>query len=104
MKMQLGQAGADGRRQVEAVPNSEWILECDQVIKAIGQEKPAGLVKAFVLETDKGYIKVDDTLKTSNPKVYAGGDCIRSKGEAMTVTATQDGKIAARSIHEQLSK
>jgi dihydropyrimidine dehydrogenase (NAD+) subunit PreT len=103
VKMQLGQPGTDGRRQVEAVPGSEWILECDQVIKAIGQEKPAGLVKAFGLETDKGYIKVDDTLKTSNPKVYAGGDCIRSKGEAMTVTATQDGKIAARNIHAQLS-
>lgn len=104
VKMQLEQPGADGRRQVEAVPGSEWILECDQVIKAIGQEKPAGLVKAFGLETDKGYIKIDDTLKTSNPKVYAGGDCIRSKGEAMTVTATQDGKIAARNIHAHLMK
>ncbi len=103
VKMKLGQAGSDGRRQVEAIPGSEWILECDQVIKAIGQEKPAGLVKAFGLETDKGYIKVDDTLKTSNSKVYAGGDCIRSKGEAMTVTATQDGKIAAKSIHQMLS-
>jgi dihydropyrimidine dehydrogenase (NAD+) subunit PreT len=104
VKMKLGQPGADGRRQVEAVPGSEWILECDQVIKAIGQEKPAGLVKAFGLETDKGYIKVDDTLQTSNAKVYAGGDCIRSKGEAMTVTAAEDGKIAAKSIHAHLSK
>jgi dihydropyrimidine dehydrogenase (NAD+) subunit PreT len=103
VKMQLGQPGADGRRQVEAVPGSEWVLECDQVIKAIGQEKPASLVMAFNLQTEKGYIKIDDTLKTSNPKVYAGGDCIRSKGEAMTVTATQDGKIAAKSIHQMLS-
>jgi glutamate synthase (NADPH/NADH) small chain len=104
VKMQLGQTGTDGRRQVEAIANSEWILECDQVIKAIGQEKPASIVKAFGLETEKGYIKVSDSLQTSNPKVYAGGDCIRSKGEAMTVTATQDGKIAARSIHAQLSR
>jgi dihydropyrimidine dehydrogenase (NAD+) subunit PreT len=103
VKMQLGQPGADGRRQVEAVPDSEWILECDQVIKAIGQEKPAALVMAFNLQTEKGYIKVDDSLKTSNPKVYAGGDCIRSKGEAMTVTAAEDGKIAAKSIHAHLS-
>jgi glutamate synthase (NADPH/NADH) small chain len=103
VKMQLGQTGTDGRRQVEAIANSEWILECDQVIKAIGQEKPASIVKAFGLETEKGYIKVSDSLQTSNPKVYAGGDCIRSKGEAMTVTATQDGKIAARSIHAHLS-
>ncbi len=104
VKMQLGQPGADGRRQVEVIPNSEWVLECDQIIKAIGQEKPAGLVKAFGLETEKGYIKVDDTLRTSNPKVYAGGDCIRSKGEAMTVTAAEDGKIAAKCIHAHLSK
>jgi dihydropyrimidine dehydrogenase (NAD+) subunit PreT len=103
VKMQLGQPGADGRRQSEPVPGSEWILECDQVIKAIGQEKPAALVMAFNLQTEKGYIKVDDTLRTSNPKVFAGGDCIRSKGEAMTVTATQDGKIAAKSIHQMLS-
>lgn len=103
VKMQLGQPGADGRRQSEAIPDSEWILECDQVIKAIGQEKPAGLVKAFGLETEKGYIKVNDALQTSNPKVYAGGDCIRSKGEAMTVTAAEDGKIAAQSIHQVLS-
>jgi dihydropyrimidine dehydrogenase (NAD+) subunit PreT len=103
VKMQLGQPGADGRRQSEPVPGSEWILECDQVIKAIGQEKPAALVMAFNLQTEKGYIKIDDTLRTSNPKVFAGGDCIRSKGEAMTVTATQDGKIAAKSIHQMLS-
>ncbi len=103
VKMQLGQPGADGRRQVEPIPGSEWILECDQVIKAIGQEKPAGLVQAFGLETEKGYIKVDEHLQTSNPKVYAGGDCIRSKGEAMTVTAAEDGKIAAKNIHKVLS-
>ena len=102
VKMQLGQPGADGRRQVEAVPASEWILQCDQVIKAIGQEKPASLVMAFNLQTEKGYIKVNEHLQTSNPKVYAGGDCIRSKGEAMTVTAAEDGKIAAKSIHQMI--
>ncbi len=103
IKMQLGQPGADGRRQPEAVPDSDWILGCDQVIKAIGQEKPFSLATAFGLETDKGYIKVNDSLQTSKPNVYAGGDCIRSKGEAMTVTATEDGKIAARHIHQRLS-
>lgn len=104
VKMQLGQPGADGRRQPEAVTGSEWVLECDQVIKAIGQEKPASLVMAFNLQTEKGYIKVNDALQTSNPKVYAGGDCIRNKGEAMTVTAAEDGKIAARNIHARLSR
>lgn len=102
MKMQLSAPGADGRRQPIPVPDSEFVLECDQVIKAIGQEKPAALVAAFGLETTRGFITVDEHLHTSQPKVFAGGDCVRSSGMAMTVTAAQDGKIAAKSIHAWL--
>ena len=103
IQMELGDLEVDGRRRPTAIEGSEWTLMCDQVIKAIGQEKLLNLYDAFNLETVKGYIKVNDTLQTSNPKVYAGGDCIRLRGEAMTVTATEDGKIAARSIHAALS-
>jgi dihydropyrimidine dehydrogenase (NAD+) subunit PreT len=84
------------------VPDSEFILDCDQVVKAIGQEKLLALFEAFGLELERGYVKVDEHLCTSNPKVFAGGDCIRVTGQAMTVTATQDGKIAAASIHAWL--
>ena len=102
--MELGEPDADGRRRPVPIEASEWILPCDHVIKAIGQEKLTPLHQAFGLDTERGYIKADETLRTSNPNVFAGGDCIRLEGDAMTVTATEDGKIAARSIHSQLSQ
>jgi dihydropyrimidine dehydrogenase (NAD+) subunit PreT len=80
------------------VPNSNFMMSADMVIKAIGQQKPA-IASIFGLETNRGYIKVDGSLETSVPGIYAGGDCIRAKGSASTVMATQDGKIAAASIH-----
>lgn len=103
VRVALGEPGADGRRRPAPVEGSEWVLPCDQVIRAIGQEAPHALAQAFDLEQESGYLKVDSELRTSNPQVFAGGDCIRLVGEAMTVTATEDGKIAARSIHAQLS-
>ncbi len=100
--MQLSNPGDDGRRQVLPVPDSDWVLPCDQVILAIGQEKLLPLYRAFGLELSQGYVRVDEGLRTSHPKVFAGGDCVRIKGDAMTVTAAQDGKIAAKSIHAWL--
>ncbi len=104
VRMELGEPGEDGRRRPVQVEGSEWVLPCDHIIKAIGQEKLTPLHEAFGLETQSGYIKVDEALRTSNPNVFAGGDCIRLEGDAMTVTATEDGKIAARSIHQWLSE
>lgn len=102
VSMRLSAPGEDGRRQSIPVPDSEFVLECDQVIKAIGQEKLTPLFEAFGLELERGYLKVDEQLRTANPKVFAGGDCIRATGQAMTVTATEDGKQAARHIHAWL--
>ncbi len=103
VQMKLAEADADGRRRPTPIEGSEWVLECDQLIKAIGQEKLTPLYEAFGLETEKGFVKVNDKLQSSNSKIFAGGDCIRLVGEAMTVTAVEDGKIAARAIHESLS-
>ncbi|MEX2535199.1 MAG: NAD(P)-dependent oxidoreductase [Trueperaceae bacterium] len=104
LEMQLSAPGADGRQQPIPIAGSEFVLECDQVIKAIGQEKPTGLIEAFELEADKGYIAVDEALRTIHPQVFAGGDAARAKGLAMTVTASQDGKNAASSIHQWLTR
>lgn len=104
IRMKLGEPSTDGRRRPVPIEGSEWVLECDQVIKAIGQEKLVGLFEMLGLETVNGYLKVDGSLRTSNPNIFAGGDCVRNVGEAMTVTAAEDGKIAARSIHAQLSQ
>lgn len=101
VKMALGTPDASGRPRPEPVPGTEFILACDTVIKAIGQEKPS-LAVELGLETEKGYIKVGGDLKTSLPRVWAGGDCVRVRGSASTVMAVQDGKIAAQSIGQAL--
>ncbi|MDX2004030.1 MAG: NAD(P)-dependent oxidoreductase [Meiothermus sp.] len=101
VRMALGAPDASGRPSPQPVAGSEFVLPCDQVVKAIGQEKPA-LAKLIGLETDKGYIKINDDFETSVPNVFAGGDCVRARGSASTVMAVQDGKLAAFSIHRKL--
>ncbi len=102
LRVELGPPGPDGRALPQPVLGSEFVLPCDQVVKAIGQERFLDLYAHFGLEHERGYLKVDDALRTTHPKVFAGGDCVRAVGDAMTVTATQDGKLAARSIHAWL--
>lgn len=106
IRMDLGQPDVSGRRSPVEVPNSEFTIPCDMVIKAIGQMKHRPVLdklREFGIEEVKGYIKVDpETNRTAHPKVFAGGDCVRSHGEASTVMAVQDGKIAAKAIFQQL--
>jgi len=83
------------------VPGSEFVLEADQIVKAVGQNRPS-LAALLGLQTKKGFIAVDASFKTSIDGVYAIGDCIRSRGAASTVMAVQDGKLAAGAIHRQL--
>jgi glutamate synthase (NADPH/NADH) small chain len=101
VRMSLGSPDASGRPSPQPVAGSEFLLEVDQIVKATGQEKPS-LASLLNLKTDKGYIQVGANFETSLPGVYAGGDCIRARGAASTVMAVQDGKLAARSIHERL--
>ena len=106
VRMDLGAPDASGRRSPVPVPNSELVVPCDMVISAIGQIKPFSFIDALAklgLKDVKGYIQVDPkTNKTDHAKVFAGGDCVRSHGEASTVMAVQDGKIAAKGIYEEL--
>jgi len=106
VRMDLGLPDASGRRSPVPVPDSEHVIPCDMVISAIGQIKPFSFVGALAklgLQNVKGYIKVDSkTNQTDHPKIFAGGDCVRSHGEASTVMAVQDGKIAAKGIFESL--
>lgn len=102
-RMDLGQPDASGRRSPVEVPGSEFEIPCDMLIKAIGQKKLTNitdkLVSDFGVQLIKGYIAVDEkTNRTAHPKIFAGGDCIRSHGEASTVMAVEDGKIAANGI------
>lgn len=106
VRMDLGPPDKSGRRTAVPVPNSEFIVPCDMLIKAIGQKKYSGVLDSladFGVKSINGYISVAaGTNRTDHPKIYAGGDCIRHKGEASTVAAVQDGKIAAAAIHKQL--
>lgn len=75
-------------------------IACDRVLKAIGQQFVASdLADAVALEN--GRIKVDEQKRSSDEKIWAGGDCIAG-GDDLTVAAVQDGKLAAESIHATL--
>jgi len=101
VRMSLGPVDASGRPSPQPVSGSEFLLPTDQIVKAVGQEKPS-IASQLKLKTEKGYIQVDANFETSLTGVYAGGDCIRARGAASTVMAVQDGKLAAQSIHERL--
>jgi glutamate synthase (NADPH/NADH) small chain len=81
----------------ELLPDSEFVIPADQIVKAIGQQRPS-IAALFGLRTVKGLIEVGPGYETNIPKIYAGGDCVRVKGAASTVMAVQDGKLAAQSI------
>ena len=80
------------------VPNSEYVIECDYVIPAIGQSPFAQLVQELRrIELRNGIIVVDpETGQTGNSRYFAGGDC--SNGGREVVDAVADGKRAARAI------
>jgi glutamate synthase (NADPH/NADH) small chain len=94
----------DGKMHI--VPDSEWIQEFDLVLKAVGQEKQTGvLTKLFPkLKLDaKGRVEHNpETMETSVPEVFVGGDC--ANGGREVVNAVAEGKKAARGINAFLTK
>nr|WP_066371301.1 NAD(P)-dependent oxidoreductase [Neobacillus fumarioli] len=106
VRMKLDEPEADGRRKAKPVEGSEFVIPTDAVIKAIGQTRHTALIEQFGLYHEDGIVKVDpETFQTSNPKIYACGDIIfgKGKGEAMVVSAAQQGKKAAAAIHREFS-
>jgi glutamate synthase (NADPH/NADH) small chain len=82
----------------------KFVLPADQVFKAIGQTLRIGDMNPGpgAPATDKGKILVREGFETTVPGVFAGGDCV-GPGEDLTVTAVQQGKLAALAIHEKLN-
>jgi dihydropyrimidine dehydrogenase (NAD+) subunit PreT len=78
-------------------------IPCDMVVKAVGQQKMRGFFeKVAGVETDeKGRVLVNEFMQTSDPKIFAGGDCANGGREA--VDAAQMGKYAATGIHKALT-
>lgn len=102
VRMALGALDGSGRPAPVAVANSEFFIAADQIVKAIGQERPP-LAAALGLATKRGYLDVNAEFETSLPGVFAGGDCIRAFGTCSTVMAVEDGKLAALAIHKRLA-
>lgn len=101
-RMTLGAPDAKGKRTPHVVPGSEFRLPVDMVIKSIGQQAKDDVFSQIGnLKTEKGKVAVDpETFRTSNPKYFAGGDCINGGKEV--VNAAADGKRAAHGIHKFL--
>lgn len=101
-KMELGEPDESGRRKPVAIQGSEFVLDVQTVIEAIGQ-KPNPIIQATTpgLNTGKrGTVDIDEKQMTSRPGIFAGGDL--SRGGATVILAMRDGKQAAAAIHEYL--
>ena len=103
VKMELGEPDASGRRSVVEVEGSEFQIPCDALVIAIGN-RPNPLIPMTcdaLKTTKKGTLEVDpETLQTSIPQVFAGGDVV--SGAATVISAMGQAKIAARSINKFL--
>jgi len=100
--MELGPPDASGRRSPIPIKGSEFLIDTDTVIIAIGRT-PNPIIQRTTegLQVTKwGTIITDENCKTSIEGVYAGGDVVT--GEATVISAMGAGKKAARAIHEYL--
>jgi len=103
IKMELGEPDARGRRSPVPVEGSEYVIDCDTVIIAIGTS-PNPLIKSTTdgLEVNaRGGIIVDENGLTSREHVYAGGDAVT--GAATVISAMGAGKTAAKAIEKYFS-
>ena len=104
LRMELGEPDESGRRRPVPIQGSEFQLECDMAVVAIGAgPNPLLPTQTPGLELNKrGYIVADlETGKTTKPRVWAGGDIVT--GSATVILAMGAGRKAANSIHEYLT-
>ncbi len=102
IRMELGEPDASGRRRPVEIPGTEFELDVDTVVMALGTS-PNPLIKSTTdgLEVNRrGGIIVDENGMTSRKGIYAGGDAVT--GAATVISAMGAGKLAAKSIDEYL--
>ena len=105
IKMELGEPDASGRRRPVEIPGSEYEIETDAVIMALGTKLNSLICNTTegLEKTQKGGIQIDEeTGVTSLTGVYAGGDAVT--GAATVIKAMGAGKKAAAAMHEYLQK
>jgi dihydropyrimidine dehydrogenase (NAD+) subunit PreT len=98
----LGPPDARGRRTPVPVPGTEFTIEVDTVVRAVGQKPVTDFLRAvegIALRGD-GTVVVSERHQTGNPKYFAGGDC--TNGGKEVVDAVAEGMAAARGIHAWL--
>jgi len=101
IRMQLGAPDASGRRAPEPILGSNFTIECDNIILAIGQYTDENLLKENGIEVKKGSAVVDEvTLMTNIPGVFAGGDLVL--GPSTVIESIAQGRIAAIMIDQYL--
>jgi len=97
IQMELGPQDESGRRRPIPIKGSEFLLDVDLVIPAIGQASDLRFLEGSKVETLRGLsIKADEFCITAEEGIFAGGDCVR--GAAFAVDAVADGNEAAESI------
>ena len=105
VRTRLGGADAKGRRQPQDIPGTEWTLDVQVAIEALGSAPMRGSPEWYpsVRVDAKRLVQTDPTTcMTSVPGIFAGGDIV--SGPALVVTAVRDGKAAAKAILEYLGK
>jgi glutamate synthase (NADPH) small chain len=102
VQMELGEPDASGRRRPKPIPGSEFTVDCDLVVVAIGtRANPLLTGSAPELNVNEwGYLITDEHGMTSMPGVFAGGDIVR--GAATVILAMGDGKRSAAAIDSWL--
>ena len=102
IKTELVQKDGESRKVPVNIPNSNYTIDIDYIIMALGS-KPENFVNELGLELNKwGYINIDEKNRTSNPKIFAGGDIAGAKGTV--AWAARSGRDAADSIMKFLDK
>ncbi|MGH9786741.1 MAG: FAD-dependent oxidoreductase, partial [Terriglobia bacterium] len=99
IELEWGPPDASGRRAMQEIPGSDFELDVDLVLLAMGFLYPqrAGLVEQLGVKLDpRGNVAVDESWMTSVPKVFAAGDARR--GQSLVVWALAEGRKAARAI------
>lgn len=100
-RMELGEPDASGRRRPIPIQDSEFAIPCDVAVTAIGtRANPFAKLCADVELNRWGLIETDENGRTSNPRVWAGGDIVT--GAATVILAMGAGKKAAADIKEKL--
>jgi dihydropyrimidine dehydrogenase (NAD+) subunit PreT len=102
VRTQLGSPDAKGRRVPVPVPGSEFTIDVEMVVRAVGQKPATEFLKAIkgVTINPDGTVKINDLHQTGHAKYFAGGDC--TNGGKEVVDAVAEGMAAARGLDKWL--